>query len=383
MLIITTNDGERQVTAAELAKEYNLPMEKFKASKLFNINPQFEVQDLGESDQQRRRVTRRPRGIQHPAEFTFKDSEGYDVTVRYCSTPPYTKMENGFQKRVFTPRNIRVEGEGSVFREMDLVVFLFMHPQNRQSPVRNRPYWSWEYDDKLAKAEAEIAEVDDLYEAMKHAKEIRGTELVLFAKGVGIEGAERLDAIEIRAKLLTLAKNNPKWYNEKRSKSTTMYEGQIQDCIDKGVFELQKIGGRSVWVWATGAYIGQEIVSLLENGVTANDTLKNFMKAKENIRKYYDEMIKLHDQVLIDLDADAYLDTMKKGGEKPVPKTKDGNKEVPSNFQEVKDYLTNLHPDGKTASNVRSSEFLKRIQAGEIDFENLESEGMNYIAKTE
>lgn len=377
MLLLTDEKGERQVTPDSLAPELKIPIGKLRKRRLFLLNPNFMGVDLGESDSQRRKVTRIPRGIQRSAVFTFKNKEGYACSLRYCTQVPHKKETGRGPIDVFTPRKVRVEGEGSSATTLDLAVFLYLHPQNKQSPFRTAKYWSWCFDDPEEKADSQIKAVDELKAALDHAAAMSKADLFIFAKGVGMD-ASGMDEKALRAHLLTWAAQNPADYNLKRGRRSTTYDGLIQDCIDRGIFEFVQKGGMRYWVWADGPYKGGQIVSAYDRATPQNEVLKSFLKDPENVGAFRPTIEKLHQKYVQDDDLEEVLEEQGAYEEK-ISDPEVTDKFIPSSFTEAEEYLINRHPEAKNPSKKNTSIFFNLIKEGEINESNIEDESLNYM----
>lgn len=377
MLILTDREGERQVTPEDLLKKINFPIGKIRKSRSFSLNPNFQAEDLGMSDYQRRRVTKKPAGITYPSFFTFKDSEGYDCSLRYCSQVPHKTTKGGEVVNVYTPRNIRIEGEGSAISVFDQAVFLYLYPVNKQSPYRKSSYYLWLYDDIEEIADEQLKTVDVLLESLNHASNLSVQDLFIFAKGVGV-GTEGMSEKSVRTSLLMMAKNNPVDYDRKRHRALTTYEGLIQDCIDKSVFVLVDRNGMRFWTWSEGTHAGAQIVAIEQSGISPNELLKNFLKDPDRIAYYTEEMKKQVTRKNIDSTAESVLQELK--AVEPLSDTVSSkNVYIPSKFMEAEEYLKKRHSENLNPSKSQVSQFFKKIESGEINSSNIEDEALNYI----
>lgn len=381
MLLLTDKKGEHQITIKELSEKLKIPVEKLQKNRRFELNESFNGVDLGNSDEQRRNVKKSPKGISKPAVFTFRDSEGYDCSLRYCTQVPHPKRTNDGIVNVYTPRKVRVEGEGTHAQDNDLAVWLYLSPSNRQSPVRNSTYWLWQHYDSEEIADNTIESVDRLFEALTHVNGLTVENMIVFAKGLGI-ATEGKSAKELRAHLSIMAKNNPEDYLKKSKQEIIRFDGLVQDAIDRGIFILETIHGNTFWTWSSGPYKGNEIVHIRDKNRPASATLKDFLKLKENISVYWAELNKAHQRSVSDDDAETFLREVNSTEAATVPTPADANKLLPKTFAEGMSYLKNLHPDNLSPSNVNCSKFMKAIENGEINYENIENEAKQYMNRT-
>lgn len=377
MLLLTDEKGTRQVTVDSLATEFKIPIGKLRKRRLFLLNPNFQGTDLGESHEQRRTVKRSPRGLQRSAFFIFQNSSGIECTLRYCSQAPHKKETGRGVVDVFTPRKVRIEGEGTTVSQVDLALFLYLHPQNKQSPFRTAKYWSWCYDDPEEKADSQIQAVDELKAALDHASSLKDSDLAVFAKGVGMD-VSGMDNKSIRAHLLTWAAQNHNDYNQKRMRRSTTYDGLLQDCIDRGIFEFVQRGLEKYWVWTAGPFKGNRITHVSGRGDHPNEVLKSFMKDPDNVAAYRTIIEKLHAK---SVESDMLEDVLERDGayEDNIAPVSASNVFIPSSFTEAEDYLINRHPEAKNPSKKNTSIFFNAIRDGEITADNIEDESLKYI----
>jgi hypothetical protein len=383
MLLIKDQNGERQINVDTLFREYNIPLPKLRKNRLFNLNDSFKAQDLGQSSVLGKAVFRVPNGVSRSAVFTFTNSEGYECTLRYCSQSPHKKDTGRGVVDVYTPRKVRVDGEGSAFSNLDLAVFMYLHPENKQSPFRKGTYWTWFYDDPESRADEAIKNIDMLKDALNHASHISDKDAVLFAKGMGLV-VNGMDVKSIKAQLLTWAAQNPADYNNKRSLNVTFYDGLLKDCIDRGLFRLIQVGGDSYWTWNDSEYKGTRIPVNLEPGSHQDDGLLSFFKTPENMVKYKTVIEKMHSN---SINHEFLEEKLKEtGGMVPVIEAEISSVNndqdtvtVPTNFKESEKYLINIHPRGVNPSKTKVKQFLTAIQDGVITEDNIEAEAMNYI----
>ncbi len=380
MLILTDQKGERQVTVDELSKKVNIPVEKLSKSRRFELNPSFNGVDLGNSDYQRKSVFKTPSGITKPAVFTFRDSDGYDCSLRYCTQVPHKKRTNDGVVDVYTPRKVRIEGEGTHAQNNDLAVWMWLNPANNQSPYRRTTYWLWQLFDQEEIANSTVESVDRLFDALSHVNNLSADNMVIFAKGIGLSVGDK-SAKEVRAQLLTIAKDDPEGYLKRTTQELVNFHGLVQDAIDRGIFIQKESHGTSFWTWAEGPYKGVEIL-FTDKSKDANEMLKDFVTEKDNVAFYWVELNKSRNRSLSEGSAEDILRDLVNPSKRAAPKTTDSDRYVPETFADAEEYLKGAHPEGKNPSKPQASKFMKGIKAGEITYENIEDEALNYIAGT-
>lgn len=344
----------------------NLPLDKIKKSSEFHINEVLKGYDLG---------SKRKRdfpGENFPAVFTVEDKNGMPLEFRYFKSKTQRKDKTGYVQQIYSPRKAKFGGDIEMAETVDLAVWLWLKPDCRQSPFRDKGKvtWTYEYVDKQEKAESGIKKGDVMLQALQHAKSLTGADLVLYAKGLGITGVDQMEEIEVQAQMSEIAINNPAMYLEKTGKHSTQFDGRIIDAVDRGLFLLKESFGLKKWEWGAGQKKGELICEVTNQSISATDFLINHIKNGGNINAYYTDLINIREKLVADEEAEAFLSKKFKEEKAPEIAKEQEVKEVlstmelPTNFQETVEYLTVR--DGKRPSNVVASAFLKELKGEEV-----------------
>lgn len=365
----------------DVIKRFNVPIEKLKKHSVFLLNPALRGFALGET-QEKRGVPQyyKPKGKQYPASFTSRDAEGNDVEVRFAKTRNKRQVGDRLID-VYDPRNVRLDGIEDIPSSIDESVYMYLYPRCYQSPFRNGKQWAYRYQDVLEEADEKMQSFDIVYQAMTHAQNIDGKELALFAKGLGIEGIDRMETKQVRVKLAERAMNDPVTYMAKAKSQTTLFDGRVADAIDKGVFVLKPELGIFRWAWGKGPKEGSIVVDIMNKNEDSRKILMEHIK--QNINDYYEDILSAHKSITANIDAERFLQ-MKEGSipvkiDEPI----DANIKIPSDFNGAKEYLTNMHPQNRKPSTVKIKEFREAVEAGEITKENVHTEAMKYISSVQ
>lgn len=371
---------DKIISAKDLAIKFNVPLHKLKESKRFEINPILKGFDLGMTKHTGKRVSRVPSGINRPAVFEYKDEDGMDHEIRYSDGAPTKRKTKDSVIEVYSPRNFRVEGEGTLAKNLDLSLFMYLHYSCRQSPLRPDNYqWVYEYHDEVEKAQGVIDGVSILKEAINHPDTLKDQELILFAKGMGVHNASVISEVEVRSKLSEMAMKDPKEYMKHVKKGETMIDGRIQDAIDLGVFVVARDLGYRRWIWGKGAHEGSEIVGLLDPNTPEDKVLKSHLK--QNINKYYDQLMAAHGSASASVSVEQFLASRKVEEPKKDPSKEKVRLPLPGNFNEAKIYLKEAHPEGKQPAPKIIAQLVNDITDGIITDDNIDFERHKYMAK--
>lgn len=310
-------------------------------------------------------------GLDFPANFFVKDQDGNTVEIRFATSISTKNMENR-SVDVYEPRAVKFIGEAEQKIDLDEALYFFLHPKNQSSPFRAMGNYTslpdYIYDDKQAKAQTKLKEMDMLTEALIHAREVSGEEMEIFARGMGIPNVENIDESEIRSQLAQMAQQDPYNYLKKKDSRVTEFEGKIYHAIEKGIFLLNDTFGNKRWVWGVGRDKGRTIVDV---NVAESDTTGVLMThLKENIGEYYDLIEGAKKSINAESNAEAFLSSVKaekNGGKKKEYATNDI---LPDDFEGAKE-LFHKYTGVKTPQLV--SKFWAEIKAGTIDNENMKS----------
>lgn len=270
-------ENKKQVTAEQLMLKYATAEDYRKLLKA----PSFEVtKDRKKVDRINGNRIKSPKALMMRSHFLATDkATKLKVEIRYAES----HVPKAIGERVvdqFEPRYIQTTGQAFAFQHnIDLAVYLFLHPNNTLSTLKNQNVKAkskFEFIDTKKRAQAKNSAIDELSDALIHAKTLSEDELLVFAKGLGIKGLDKKDLEDVRADVREFAVKYPKIYNEKAKSQVTMIEGRIVNLIDKGAVKLQTVGNVRRWSWTVGEREGEHIMDILNPTQDARQALKNF-----------------------------------------------------------------------------------------------------------
>lgn len=175
---------------------------------------------------------------------------GYEVRIRLAQTQRKDK-DQGF---IYTPNLISmIPGEDGVAQITDDLEFAFwyLHPWNRHSPFyRNDSQPFFEYKDDDAKSKMDNDNEENRINALSYivgynAKNIK--DLRTLAKGFAIGGVDDMTDEVVKKQLRILATNDPVGFLNKIENRETVFSGQVQEALDRGVLELRNLNGMNRW----------------------------------------------------------------------------------------------------------------------------------------
>lgn len=258
---------KKQYTPQQIEKVLGItiPLDKILKKPLFEINPANLVNDSRNNGPGAVRVRQ---GMEFPAVFRVKLSDGNTVEIRYCTNRTPDVKTHG-QTEIYTPKKVPFEGKAEFLNdEQDKAVFYYLHFYNRQSPFRGegfqyegKPY-EYEFQDDIAKANIAIAAIELRSKATYHASQLQGEELLIVAKGMRIDGANELEPEMVRARLMQFADAQPQKYLDMSASTVNHIEGLILDAIDKHILIMDNSAGVKRWRWAVGERKDEVIVEL-------------------------------------------------------------------------------------------------------------------------
>src|SRR5690606_12142117 len=114
-----------------------------------------------------------------------------EVEIRYADTQPHFNTSN--QKMIYKPKSIDLAGpyhdvSSSDSKGFERMLFIYLHPTHLKSPL-NKPGSVYRYShvnqDEVFQNKAEANK--RVIEALKHSETLVESELVIFAKSLGID----------------------------------------------------------------------------------------------------------------------------------------------------------------------------------------------------
>lgn len=352
----------------EVLKKFNIPeilLNKLIKHSVFDITENRKTMDMG---------TKRMKhgfGLEFPSHFFVKDAEGNTVEIRYATSQSTRNYENRTVD-TYEPRAVKFMGEAEQKNDLDEAVYFYLHPKNESSPFRATGNFTslpdYVYDDKQAKAQNKLKQMDMLTEALVHARRVVGEEMEIFARGMGIVNVENIGEDEIRSQLAQMAQQDPYNYLRKKDSRVTEFEGKVYHAIEKGILTVQDTFGNKRWVWGAGKEKGRTIVDI--NVAESDITGVLMTHLKENIGDYYDALENAKKSINAESNAEAYLNAVrdeKRGGKKKEYATNDI---LPDDFEGAKELF---HKYTGTKAPQLVSKFWNEIKAGTIDNENMKA----------
>lgn len=220
-----------------------------------------------------RNITGRP-------EFSvFVPKLGYEVRIRLAQTQRKDK-DDGF---IYTPNIVdMIPGEDGVATVTDDLEFAFwyLHPWCAHSPfkkVDTEAFFEYKDDDAKSKTDNDTEEnrINALsYIVGYNSKPIK--ELRTIAKGFNIAGVDDMTDDVVKKELRTLANNDPTGFITKIEGRETIFDGKIQELLDRKILDLRTFNGMSRW------YLGESEILPISYGQDAIEVLR----AELSVRYY-------------------------------------------------------------------------------------------------
>lgn len=288
-------------TAREVAERFGVPYEKLEKTPEFLINPEDIVRKPGQSAEISIKA-----GTRVMANIIVRVN-GKSIEIRYAESANDRYIGDKLVPE-YTPRKITFLGEAQLIEEsnMDLAVFMYLHPFNRNSPFRKpTAAYSWYFKDIEAESAIQMDINTALMESMYEISSLSGEPLRIIAKGFGVTGVLSLPDNAIKSQLIEMAKVDPVEFNKNIGSQQTQFRGLILNGIDNGLFVVKRRGGTDTWMWGAGQSAGQPIVDIVDKGVSQSDILIEQILYK--ITEYYPILVNAVKAVGAKANADEYL----------------------------------------------------------------------------
>lgn len=276
---------KEQVTAQELAEKFVIDIAKVEKAPVFEINPNRKVPDP------LNRTHKTPYGKGLMAVFYAKDPKTNKThEIRFATSVNPERVGDKIIDK-YEPRKVNFKGSADLKVDIDEAIYFYLHPQHKKSPFRRadavKP-WYYDFIDNTARAEDEMKALTAEIDAMNHVNKLSATRLTILAKGMKIQGVDHKEPIIVRAELMRIAKADPITYLNKAERQATLFDGMIQDAIDKDVFHLSNVSGIRRWTWNAGPRIDEVIVDVVN--ITQDPTQVLFNHIKQNINEYFNDL---------------------------------------------------------------------------------------------
>lgn len=264
--------NKKPVNLSELgnALGIELPLALIKKKPLFEINPALVIKDPANGPN----ATKCRQAMEFPCAFNTQFKNGDALEIRYCLTrTPDAKTHGATEK--YTPRVCEFEGRAEyITDDLDKAVFFWLHFYNKTSPFR-KPDQPFEYElvDDETKAKALIEALTLRGKAATHAAGLHGEQLLIIAKGMGLQSVNSTDPMMVKAQLMQFASDQPAEYLHKAESNVTHINGLIVDAIDKGIFLMDNQFNAKRWRWGEGVRKGELLVEFSNNVPDHNQAL--------------------------------------------------------------------------------------------------------------
>lgn len=271
-----------KVTVDDLVTMYNIPIDKLRKAPVFEINPIYKVPDKLNGG------FKVPVGNSFDAVFFGRNRKtGHTDELRFVLSKTASRVGDKLID-VYDPKKVVFRGDAVLKTDIEEAIYFWLHPKNKTSPFRSpkttKP-WRYIFVDNEAVANQVIESIRILTEALNHAGSLSGRTKVIMAKGLNIQSVENMEPYQLTAALLNKAKENPALYMEKVAKNDTLFDGMIQDAIDKNMFISKDTSGLKSWFWNAGPNNGEKIVDVTGGVQDPAVVLFNFIR--ENIERFY------------------------------------------------------------------------------------------------
>lgn len=236
----------------------------------------------------------------------IKVNEGNAIRARFYAVHPKkkTKVEivyaqsanlrevGNTMKTVYEPRYVHYKGEKFSFKQdIDLALFMYLHPMNKFSPLRDKDSKSkseFEYIDVGRRTAAKLTELSGLKKALSHAEELDEFSMIIMAKGLGFGNVDDKDREELRVELMSFATNprTTQVYIDAMNNSVIAARGKIINLIDNGSIKLTQTGQVRQWVITQGERMGEPIGNqILNQSINARESLVNYILSNIEVYK--------------------------------------------------------------------------------------------------
>lgn len=300
MLII----NKKETPIEEVAQMFDVPLKKLRRPE-FDINKErVNTKKIGQSKE-----LCIPAGTRVPAVFTVKH-KGMMMEIRYAEgiTP---KQVGDKMIDEYHPLKVMFKGESMLLDtlEEDLAVYMYLHPLNETSPFRSQvnEKFHWSFKDLERRGHIQMSQVNDLRDALNLVADLKGAQLKVVAKGMGIPVPEGQADIITQAELSRLAQSNPTVFVNNIDRKDVLFKGLVFDGVDTGLFTLENGRGGKRWVWGAGPQKGETIVDVVSAVLPENDVLLQHVMSK--IETYYGKILNAHKIVNAEKTATAFLDS--------------------------------------------------------------------------
>lgn len=315
--------------------------------------------------------------------FYSEKKGGQQVEVRYASRIPHKNLTTG--NLIYTPKSLDIDSEefGFTPSQIEMAMYLYVHPDCKQSPLKKEGSVH-KYSHKSLKAEIQAKDnkVKVMEACLNHATNMPDEDVKVMAKGLGVAFDHRYNTEEIRSEIKSYILENPHKYYSAMQTESIKFVGMVQDCIDNGYIKNEVHAGNVVWSYGRGPSAGRQITALSSDVGDPVQGLKDYLI--ENIAAHYPILINLRKDVIASQKAEDFLKSQKTETVNPEVYESEadfmGLDDV-KDFQSASKLLMLTHPENKKSSQTKTSQFLAKVQSGEINNDNVNNVIHEYLAK--
>lgn len=387
MLLINAKISSAEEVLNQINKSFNKDYSVKTLKNVFAKNPDFKINpvtnmiDLGTSAKRGSKVYKQAPGIDILTRFKyFCPVDNKEVEIRYADTQPHFNTSN--QKMVYKPKSIDLAGpyhsvSSSDSKGFEKMLFIYLHPTHLKSPL-NKPGSVYRYShvnqDEVFQNKAEAN--NRVIEALKHSETLVESELVIFAKSLGIDvtGRTHEQVKTLIQSFLLAGERNVTAYHKHMKDQSHVFVGRIIDAIDNKMIVSQKTGNGITWSFNTAK--NKSTIVVVQAGNDAKQTLIEHIKG--NISEYHPIIMALSKENLSNKNYEDYFKKLDSGDIVEA----DGKMKLDDvvDFKSSYDFLCQ-HFQVETFYKKNASVFLEEVLKGDITEENFEEEVAKFAPK--
>lgn len=383
--MIYINDEQKSVDdLLKIVKEstgVEVNLDVLKKNTSFKVNPILPAIDLGKSQQRGGRVMKKGQGfdiLSHFRIYNQKDSNSY--IIRYASSPSYKRGGN----IVYTPLGVPMTPElhdvrdGST-RNIDLLLYIYLHPRNKQSPFRDSDKGFWyEHINEDEIVNKKINEANKVAEAITFANRLGQYESTVYAKALGIDIKNRT-AEQIKGLVVVEASINTASFLKVKASNLIQTKAAVEAALDTGVIVATRLNNGTRYTFEDGEEI------LVANSRNPKQDLVTHVIG--NVQRYLGKINSLSAANISKTSASDYLESVGSifdVGVKEAPVEEELKVEI--SVSEVVDTVTakdflNKVSGGYNGSPKMSKKFGEDVLSGVITDANVMDEIHKYLSK--
>ena len=228
-------------------------------------------------------VLRHPNRYRVPAEMRATYN-GRTITIKYATSERWDK--NGNHETVPTKLNFggKSKRHFSWMRDMELIMFFYLHPSNNSSPLRNKRTKQKIVWDLVNHQDRAVSSIQSYTDDMRVRKEILEDDIKVLARkarglGLSIPSDSEINENKIRNMLMNsyelhVKRGKRAAFIQKFNSAQVGIAGTIQGLVDKGyILQKKRATGQTFWVWREGLNVSGTIC-VCERGVIPMEHLQ-------------------------------------------------------------------------------------------------------------